>query len=182
MNELLSPKQLEQSRVVREEELKIFLCSMFRSAKKKEVVNVGVEIMKLTNNIVCRMAIGTRCSDKTTEPRRLGSWWQMLLNLGQRRESVGAPKKSGFLVIEWTIDVVMRFDQLLEKILKHHEEQSGKRENGDLMDTLLKVYEDDKAEVKMTRINIKTLLVVSYCIVFNSLIFFLDSRKYGIKS
>ncbi|GLT55334.1 hypothetical protein SLA2020_284660 [Shorea laevis] len=64
MTELLSSGQLERSRVVREEELRQFLRGLLESAEKKEVVNVGVEIMKLANNSLCRIAMSTRCSEK----------------------------------------------------------------------------------------------------------------------
>ena len=47
-------------------------------------------------------------------------------------------------------------------MLKEHEDQIGKKDTQDFMDILLKVYQDDKAEVKMTRINLKALLTVSF--------------------
>ena len=47
MTELLSPGQLERSRVVREEELHQFFRGLVESGKKKEVVNMGAELMKL---------------------------------------------------------------------------------------------------------------------------------------
>lgn len=62
-------------------------------------------------------------------------------------------------------DVTMRYDEILEKILKQHEERAKKegldREDRDLMDILLKVYQDHNAEFKITRTNIKAFLLVS---------------------
>ena len=43
-------------------------------------------------------------------------------------------------------------------MLKEHEDQIGKKDTQDFMDILLKVYQDDKAEVKMTKINLKAFL------------------------
>ena len=60
----------------------------------------------------------------------------------------------------------LRIDELLEGMLKKHEDQIGKRDTQDFMDILLKVYQDGKAEVKMTRNNIKAFLTVSYFILF----------------
>jgi len=60
-----------------------------------------------------------------------------------------------------------RVDELLEGMLKEHEDQIGKRDTQDFMDILLKVYQDGKAEVKMTRNNIKAFLTVSiYLFIF----------------
>ena len=47
-------------------------------------------------------------------------------------------------------------------MLKEHEDQIGKKDTQNFMDILLKVYQDDKAEVKMTRNNIKAFLTVSF--------------------
>ena len=60
------------------------------------------------------------------------------------------------------ISIQLRIDELSERMLKEHEDQIGKKETRDFMDILLKVYQDDKAEVKMTRINLKALLTVSF--------------------
>ena len=60
------------------------------------------------------------------------------------------------------ISIQLRIDELSERMLKEHEDQIGKKETRDFMDILLKVCQDDKAEVKMTRINLKALLTVSF--------------------
>jgi hypothetical protein len=60
------------------------------------------------------------------------------------------------------------YDEILERKLKQHEESGERDENHkDLMDILLKVYQDDKAEVKITRIHIKALLLVSHVFLFS---------------
>lgn len=52
---------------VRQEEIALFLRKVFECAKKKQVVDVGAEQMKLTNNITCRMMMSMRCSDESDE-------------------------------------------------------------------------------------------------------------------
>ena len=47
-------------------------------------------------------------------------------------------------------------------MLKEHEDQIGKKDTQDFMDILLKVYQEGKAEIKMTRNNIKAFLTVSF--------------------
>ena len=60
------------------------------------------------------------------------------------------------------ISIQLRIDELLERMLKEHEDQIGKKDTQDFMDILLKVYQEGKAEVKMTRNNIKAFLTVSF--------------------
>ena len=48
-SELLSARQVEQSRAVRHEELTWFLRKVLESAERKQVLDIGAELMKLTN-------------------------------------------------------------------------------------------------------------------------------------
>ncbi|GMY22354.1 cytochrome p450 [Fagus crenata] len=76
-------------------------------------------------------------------------------------DALGPLKRLAFwLYGRQAMDLTMRYDEILERKLKQREE-SGKRDENykDLMDILLKVYQDDKAEVKITRIHIKALLL-----------------------
>ncbi|XP_059441293.1 cytochrome P450 705A20-like [Corylus avellana] len=166
MTELLSPRQLERSRVVREEELGRFLRGLVESGKKKEVVNVGVELMKLTNNTICTMVMSTRCSEKGDDADRIRGYLKKAYDAGSKGpgligDALGPLSRLVFWLYRNEImDSVQGLDELLERILKEHEDKIGKRENEDLMDILLKVYRDDKAEAKfMSRTHLKAFLV-----------------------
>ena len=56
----------------------------------------------------------------------------------------------------------MKFDTLIEKIMAEHENDrnSGGKERKDIMVLLLEIYRDENAEVKLTRKNIKALILV----------------------
>ena len=56
--------------------------------------------------------------------------------------------------------MTLTLDEILERVLKQHE-KNPKKENEDLVDILLKVYQDDKIEFKITRTHIKAFLLVS---------------------
>ena len=71
MTELLSIQKIEQSHGVRQEEIALFLRKVFQCAKRKQAVDVGAELMKLTNNITCRMIMSLRCSDDSNEAVRI---------------------------------------------------------------------------------------------------------------
>ncbi|KAB1224980.1 hypothetical protein CJ030_MR1G013964 [Morella rubra] len=163
MSELLSPKQIECSRGVRDEELVRLLQIMFECSKKKELVDLGVELMKFTNNTLCRMAMSTRCSDRGDDAEEIREMVKDTFELGSKMflgDVLGPLRKVGFwLYAKKAMDVHLRIDGLLERILKAHEDQNRKGEEEDLMDILLKVQKDDKAEVKMTRIHLKALVL-----------------------
>ena len=57
MTELLSPKQIERSRSIRQGEIARFLRKMMECAERKEMIDVGAELMRLTNNSICRHAL-----------------------------------------------------------------------------------------------------------------------------
>jgi hypothetical protein len=57
-------------------------------------------------------------------------------------------------------NLTLTLDEILERVLKQHE-KNPKKENEDLVDILLKVYQDDKAEFKITRTHIKAFLPIS---------------------
>lgn len=54
MTELLSQRQVERSRAVRREEMVKFLRKLAESGHKNEAVDLGAELVKLTNNSTCR--------------------------------------------------------------------------------------------------------------------------------
>lgn len=54
VTELLSPRQLERSQGVRWEEIPRFLSRIAGHSRLKEAVDMGAELMRLTNNATCR--------------------------------------------------------------------------------------------------------------------------------
>ena len=73
---------------------------VLESARKKE--DVGAEVMKLRNNVTCRVVMSTRCSEQDGEAEKV-------------RELV---KESYELAAKLCFG-----DMLLERVLKEHEER-----------------------------------------------------------
>ncbi|PRQ54542.1 putative cytochrome P450 [Rosa chinensis] len=167
MTELFAPRQLERSRASRQAEIVKFCRSMIESGNKNEVVDVGAELMKMTNNSTCKMVMSTSVSEKGDEAARIREMMIKTLQLATKvsyGDVLGPLKRLGFwLYGTQLVDVSLKYDELLEEMLKDHE----KREDGnerveedlDLADLLLKVYKDDKAELKITRTQIKAFLL-----------------------
>ncbi|KAM4073016.1 hypothetical protein ACB094_11G184300 [Castanea mollissima] len=161
-SELLSAHQVEQSRAVRHEELTWFLRKVLESAERKQVLDIGVELMKLTNNSSCRVIMSMRCSDDNDEAERIRQLVKESFEVGAKISFGDVLGPLRFLAF-WlygrkAIDVTLRYDEILERVLKQHEERP-QIENEDLVDILLKVYQDDKAEFKINRTHVKAFLL-----------------------
>lgn len=173
MTELLSPRQLERSRGVRAEEIKRLLRKLLESGVRKEVVDLGAELMKVTNNSICRMAMSTSCSKKGDEAEKIRELVKESFELAAKvcfGDVLGPLRRLGFwLYGKQAMDVTMRYDRLLEGMMKQHEErgrsEGWEREDKDLMDILLRVYQDEMAEVKITRTHVKAFLLVSFLLL-----------------
>ncbi|KAJ4850626.1 hypothetical protein Tsubulata_022196 [Turnera subulata] len=163
VSELLSPRQIERSHHIRREERFRFLQKILEKARKNEAVDIGGEITALTNNIICRMVMSTRCSGEDNEAERCRELMKESFDLAIKLTLVaflGPFKKLGAWVFrKQALDVPRRFDELLEKLMKEHEERAKKGysepEDKDLMDILLQVYHDEYSELKITRDQMK---------------------------
>ena len=144
--------------------------NVFESAKRKEVDDLGVKLMRLTNNMLCKMAATTSCSEKGDEAERIREIMKDTFKVGSKIFFGNILGPFGFLAF-WlfgkkVISIQLRIDELSERMLKEHEDQIGKKDTQDFMDILLKVYQDGKAEVKLTRNNIKAFLTVKFFFFF----------------
>ncbi|KAL3533879.1 hypothetical protein ACH5RR_007400 [Cinchona calisaya] len=132
---------------------------------KGKACNLGLELLKFTNNVTCRMIMSTRCSAGEDESKKIWdlvkefeevivkfSFGELLGPLG-KLDLFGHGRKMKALLLS--------FDSMVERIIAEHEKdmKSGKRErNKDILDFLLEICMDESAEVKLTRMHIKTFL------------------------
>ncbi|KAJ8435580.1 hypothetical protein Cgig2_021734 [Carnegiea gigantea] len=107
---LLVPRQIQRSRAIRREEIKRLIEKMANCSKEKRTVELGAEVLKLTNNVVCQMAMTTRKLFRQTF--ELGS----KLCFGD----VLGPFKWGiyWLYVKKTAVLTPGFDKLLETVLQ----------------------------------------------------------------
>ncbi|KAJ9158738.1 hypothetical protein P3X46_024295 [Hevea brasiliensis] len=169
MTELLGARQVERDCAARREELRRFLSKLVERACKNENVDLGNELMRLTNNTICRMVMSTRCSGEDDEARKCRELVEESVDLAGKlgvASMLGPLKKLGFWVFRKQLkDILRDFDELLEKILKEHEEKAKRDgddhegEDKDLMDILLKVYQDENAEFKISRNHMKAFFL-----------------------
>ncbi|CAL2272541.1 unnamed protein product [Prunus armeniaca] len=170
MTELLGGRILEQNLPIRDDEIKRFLHVVLSKADKGEELDVGSELVRLSNNIISRMALKRRCSEQDEEAHMVREL------VGKMNELAG---KFNFTDMFWFCknfdlqgygkrlkEVRDRYDDMMEKIIKEHEDERRKRikeregDDGlDLLDILLDIYEDQGSEIKLSRENIKSFIM-----------------------
>ncbi|KAH7511012.1 hypothetical protein FEM48_ZijujUnG0057500 [Ziziphus jujuba var. spinosa] len=84
MSELLGVRTLDLHIPVRREEIKRFLKSTLRKAEKGEEMEVGAEVIRLTNNIISRMALKRRCSEDEDEAHKVRKLIEEMCELAGR--------------------------------------------------------------------------------------------------
>lgn len=122
--------------------------------------------------------MSTSCSENGEEAEKIRALVKESFELAAKvcfGDVLGPLKRVGFWVYgKQLIDVTMGYDKLLEGMLKQHEERAERegwdREDKDLMDILLKAYQDDQAEVRITRTHVKAFLLVSHLFPFHTAI------------
>lgn len=188
MSELLSGRRLELLLPARQVELRRLVALVSGKAEHKESIDVGDALIKMMMNVTTRMIMNTTCSESEGEAD------EMLKVVQEMAELSGKFNLSDYIWFCKNIDlqgfrkrvnkVHSRFDSLVERIIKEHEEaRTGMSKNEecaakDLLHVLLDISEDMGAEIKLTRENIKAFILVIppfrcfFCLVFSPFEYF----------
>ncbi|KAG7631921.1 Cytochrome P450 superfamily [Arabidopsis suecica] len=164
VTKLLGPQALERSRGIRADELERFHSSLLDKAVKKEIVEIGKEATKLSNNSLWRMSIGRSFSEKNGEAERVRGLVTELDGLTKKvlfATLLHRPlEKLGISLFKKEIMCVSdSFDEVLERVLVEHEQKLDDHQDRDMMDVLLAAYGDENAEHKISRNHIKAFFV-----------------------
>ncbi|KAJ8532627.1 hypothetical protein K7X08_012550 [Anisodus acutangulus] len=165
MTEILSAQQICKFADVRKEEMMKLLEFFVRCSEQGEACDVGIQLMAMTNNLICRLIMSTRTStnvNESAEIREIAKGIVLLagqLGLGEvfgplkKYDLLGAGKKAKALLL--------KFDMFMDEIIKKHEDQrrAGRKYKKDMMDILLEIADDENAEIKLTRSCIKGLFL-----------------------
>ncbi|CAM8895845.1 unnamed protein product [Rhodiola kirilowii] len=167
MTKLLSVPQLQTFIHVREDEVDKLLHSLIEKSKSGEPADLSSELTSLTNNVICQMVMGKRCSGTSNEAATIKHLVEQSLVLAGKLtvgDSLGFLKRF-FGYRKLLESVLERYDTLVEMILKEHEKEMESEDdykhkgNKDLMHILLDTHRDPAAEVKITRVDIKSFLL-----------------------
>ncbi|KAL2320827.1 hypothetical protein Fmac_029796 [Flemingia macrophylla] len=163
---LLSSSQLGRFVHIREQEIKKLLKSLMVCSTLGRASDLSFDLTALTNNIMCRMAMSTTCLEKVNDAEEiLGLVREFLhaaakLSMGEVLGPLG--KFDLFGHGKKLVNIVGKFDRLLERVLEEHEEKNSEARRGqtwDMMDILLQVSKDPNADVRLTRNDIKAFFL-----------------------
>ena len=171
MSRLLGGQTLDQLLPIRQEELRRLLKSFLKWADENEAVNVGVELTKLTNNVVSRMIMSAECAENEDEADEIRK------AVKETTEILGTFNLSDYIWLCKDLDlqgirkksreIHEKFDKMIEKIIEEHQEaRKTETEKGkvkavkDVLDILLEISEDESSEVRLTRERIKAFVLL----------------------
>ncbi|WOH06506.1 hypothetical protein DCAR_0625934 [Daucus carota subsp. sativus] len=171
MSELLGGRTLNLLQPVRHCEVKTLVNALLQKAKTGEVVDVGCELMRLTNNVISRMIMRVRCSedeDEAVEVKRLIKDVSDALGKFNLSDHIWFCKNLDLQGMKKKLhEIRRRYDIMMERIIEEHRDTRRKKiENGDdgdadkdLLDILLDISEDESLEIRLSMENIKAFIL-----------------------
>ncbi|TKW22402.1 hypothetical protein SEVIR_4G226200v4 [Setaria viridis] len=174
VHELLAGRTLDRLRHIRREEVARLVASLSRStAAGGEAVDVDAALMGLTGDIVSRMVMSRRWTGEedgdTEQMRTVVAETAELTGTFNLQDYIGVFKHWDVQGIGKRVDAVHRkFDAMMERILtardaerRRRREEDGAGEVGakDVLDMLFDMHEDEAAEMRLNRDNIKAFML-----------------------
>ncbi|KAH8485611.1 hypothetical protein H0E87_027158 [Populus deltoides] len=169
MTRLLNTSQINQLVHLREDEMKKLVESMISISERGESCDLRQAIMTMTNNVICRMSMSTRClgDGANNEAREIKDLVLQVSLLGGKLSAgnvLGPLAKLDLFGYGRQLRIALdKFDRLVERIIKEHEEKemegTVRSEGMDLMDILLEISRDPNAEMKLTKKEIKAFFL-----------------------
>ncbi|KAJ4824754.1 hypothetical protein Tsubulata_032404 [Turnera subulata] len=168
--ELLSNRMLSQFVPIRTKELHRFLQVLYSKSKVAERVNVTQELIRMSNNIISQMMLSIRSSGTDSQAEVVRTL------VRQATQIYGEFNVSDFIWFCKNLDlqgfrkriedIHCRYDVLLEKIITDREQvrkesksKGESKEVKDFLDVMLDLMEDEDAEFKLKRENVKALFL-----------------------
>ncbi|KAI3507612.1 hypothetical protein L1887_22601 [Cichorium endivia] len=165
-SQLLNGSTLDLLLPIRHDEINRLMKTLSDKARVGKAVDLEGEVVKMTNNVISRMLMRKRCSDKEDESRETRT---LITEIAEIMGKFNLSNYIGFLKNldlqgfgKELNDIGRRFDALMERILQEHEEarkQKGTGEVKDLLNILLDISEDESMEIKLTRENVKAFIL-----------------------
>ncbi|KAF7806018.1 cytochrome P450 71A26-like [Senna tora] len=174
---LLSNKRVQSLRGVREEETKIMMESLEHSASRNLEVNLSEEFSKVTNDIICRVALGRKYSGG----ERGKKFQKLLVDFG---EVLGTFDVGDYIPwLEWLSNmsglynkgnrVAQELDQFFDEVIEQHinrrvkqdldclvnDDDDGEEQSDDFVDVLLRIQKRNITGFPVDITTIKALIL-----------------------
>lgn len=173
VTKLFAGSQLDRFGHIREYEIQACLRSVSESSAKRDACNLSEKLSVLTNNLIFRMIMEKRYERYAdSEVKKIRELVVEIMELGAKcgiYEVFGPLRKYDLFGHGRRLRAAMvRYDNLLEKILGDYEDDDGDCDGygDDLINILLKTSRDVDAEVKLTRNHIKHFILVSNTLLY----------------
>ncbi|GFQ04618.1 cytochrome p450 71a6 [Phtheirospermum japonicum] len=162
--QLLSNKRVQSFRRVREEETS----AMVDKIKQLGVVNLSNALVSLTNDVICRVALGRKYSDDEKDHRNFkGLLEEMMELLGTKSIGDYMPwlgwidRVSG---LDAKVEkVAKQFDEFFESVIQEHRDGKFKHDDGDgdldFVDVLLQLQRENKSSSPIEDYTIKAVIL-----------------------
>ncbi|XP_073010202.1 cytochrome P450 93G1-like [Typha latifolia] len=168
VSDLLAPRTVDFLRPVRRAELHALVYAVLTKAKLREAVDLTWELIRMSNDEIVKMTTGTTVA-MAEEVRMMVKDVAELVGSFNLEDFVGLCKGWDLQGLGRRINEVhKRFDGFLERIIKVKEKKRRRKREGIevveeevkvLLDILLDVAEDENAEFKLSRENIKGFIL-----------------------
>ena len=175
MNDLLNATTVNKLRPLRSQEIHKVLRVLAKHAEAGEALNVTEELLKWTNSTISRMMLG-----EAEEIRDIAREVLKIFGEYSLSDFIWPLKKLRVGEYEKRIDSIFnRFDPVIEKVINKRQEIRRKRKEGNggdedatvvFLDTLLDYAEDETMEIKISKDQIKGLVVVKFLIAFHTFV------------
>ncbi|KAL5067249.1 hypothetical protein RYX36_018136 [Vicia faba] len=171
MSELLGARTLDHFLPLRQQETLRFVRLLQKKGEAGEAVDVGGELLTLTNSTISRMAMRKICSENDSDAEVIRKMVRDAAELGGKfnvSDYIWFCKNLDLQGMNKRLKGIMeRFDTMMERVIREHQEERMKRmEKGeddhvrDLLDILLEVHENENGEIKFSMENVKAFILV----------------------
>ncbi|KAJ4801684.1 hypothetical protein LUZ62_052930 [Rhynchospora pubera] len=178
VSQLFGGQTLDLLHQIRRDEIQKLVKTLFEKSKRVEEVELDTELVRLGSNVISRMSFGRQWAgtdDELVELKTVITEVEELLALFDLKDHIWVLKKLGFDfqgIVGRVEDARGRFDQMVERVLREKEAARQKKKGGedggeemmkgskDILELLMDVNDDDnKAQMKLTRDNIKSFIL-----------------------
>ncbi|GJR32290.1 cytochrome P450 93A3-like protein [Tanacetum coccineum] len=166
MSQLLNGTTIDLLLPVRQDEINRFVKFLSQNSNVGKALDLNAELVKVTNNLISRVLLGKRCSEEEGEA---GDIKKLIFEI---TETMGSFNLSDNIWLFKNLDlqgfrkrvkdIHRRFDALVERIIKEHEDERKQRRGSqgkDLLSILLDITEAENMDIDLTRENIKAFIL-----------------------
>ncbi|EYU32401.1 hypothetical protein ABFS82_13G047500 [Erythranthe guttata] len=164
VNQLLSSRKVQSFQSVREEEVSVMLEKIRQSCNEKRVIDLGETFASLTNDVICRVALGRKYSDGEGGRKFKDVLERLGVLLGGFDVGEFVPWLFWVKYVNGMKSQVRRIaedlDEFLEFVVKEHLNGGGIRgEEKDFVDVLLDIRRNEEGGFGLDDISVKALIL-----------------------